>query len=534
MDIGKNFISDMCCKLAVVVGAMLMFASCSFLDVEPQDLIEYDKFFKNEEELEMALTGCYRQLASNDLYGDMFQGRMGLTADLGYCTQSTDMNTVAFNTITVSDAKILGYWKRLYVVISRANLLLKNVDKVDMDVTRRGYIKGEALFLRAYAYFLLVNKFRNIPLILDVPPTSDPEYLQVAQSSPETVYRKIVADMKEAGDLVRPISAVEGGGHVTQSAVWGILARVCLTMAGEPLRITEMYAEAETYAKKVIDTGLHRLNPKYDSIFINYSRDIYDPKESIFEIEYWGDNTGLYYTAGRVGRNTGIASSVNSPIGQCIAIIRATDFAYHLYDRDDLRRDWCIGNFTYVNNSDQKNYMAEGSNMWIRYCGKFRREYEVSSSKAGMATAINFPVLRYADVLLMYAEAHLCNPERDRGQDDAALEYFNMVRRRGHGADVDVPGEFDYEWVSDTEFMNEIRDERARELAYELLRRDDLVRWGMYNDQMRYIHSTVPSSMVWEKYANAYFGNVSARDVVWPIPAYEIGVNKKLVQNTGW
>ena len=242
--------------------------------------------------------------------------------------------------------------------------------------------------------------------------------------------------------------------------------------------------EAERYAREVITSGYHSLNPSYSQIFINYSQNLYDLKESIWEIEYYGDNT-QYYTAGHVGRNTGIPSASDSPIGHCLGMIRSTANHYDMYDATDVRRDWNIGPYSYNEDGSHK-MLSESDDKNIRYCAKFRREYEdvVSDSKMPTATAINFPVLRYADVLLMYAEAHFCNPDADAARDAEALECFNMVRR--------------------------------------------------YTQQMSFVWGTIPDSSPWKKYADIYFGSISSRDRLWPIPSDEMSVDGNLVQNPGW
>jgi hypothetical protein len=301
-------------------------------------------------------------------------------------------------------------------------------------------------------------------------------------------------------------------------------------MAGEPVNRKDMYEKAEAYAKKVIGYGIHELNPVYEDVFINYAADKYDIKESIWELEYWGDNTA-FYSAGMVGRNTGIASPAASSIGFCQGFLRASGYLYQLYKVNDKRRDWCIGSFTY-NPTTLLEQPIAGTEIWNRYCAKFRRSYEVNGSKQNNATPINFPMLRYSDVLLMYAEAHFNNMNANAGDHDFAMECFNKVRRRGFGFNVNVANvTVDYVYTNLQSFMQEVQDERAREFAFELLRKDDLVRWGKYYTQMQFVKNTVPAN-----YAEAvvYYGNTDTKGVVWPIPSYEMGVNRKLIQNAGW
>lgn len=88
--------------------------SCNFLDLEPSDSVPYDDYYKTEDDLQYAINGVYRQIASNDVYGDAMQGRMGLCADLGYCSYANDLNTIAFNQNSTTDLLVLNYWRRLY------------------------------------------------------------------------------------------------------------------------------------------------------------------------------------------------------------------------------------------------------------------------------------------------------------------------------------------------------------------------------------------------------------------------------------
>lgn len=121
--------------------------------------------------------------------------------------------------------------------------------------------------------------------------------------------------------------------------------RVCLYMAGNPVNEPGMYVRAKEFAAKVIDTGFHALNPSYQQVFINYIQDKYDIRESIFEVEFYGNNVGTYTTtAGQVGRNNGIKfTNTDKPeIGYSIGSIRATPYFFQLFEDDDERRDWSL------------------------------------------------------------------------------------------------------------------------------------------------------------------------------------------------
>ena len=509
--------------------------SCGFLDVELHNVASEESYYSTMEELEEALRGVYATLADNALYGEAMMGRLGLSADLGYEYYKKDAGTVSYYQASVSDIKITSYWRALYSGIGRANMLLKNIDRVPgttADLARREQIRGEAMFLRAYFYYMLVKRFDNVPLVLEPVADINSNAKYTAQSDPKTVYNHILQDMETAADLVATADKVSGGWQVCRTAVWGMMARVALNMAGQPVGEQTMYAKAAEYAAKVMDSGLHSLNPDFRAIFKNQCQNVFDISEVLFEVNFWGDNTGIYQTAGTVGRNIGIASSEDSWIGYCMGLLRCSPSLWYLYDATDtIRRNRTISIFRYTADGS-KNNDGESAIISRKYCAKWRREEEVSTSKSTTCTEINFPILRYSDVLLMYAEAYACHPD---GLDRSlALDCLNMVRRRGRGLDVNLPAACDFDGDG-TVLLAEIMDERARELAYEMLRKDDLVRWGVFSEKMKEALDNIDgSSSAYQLAAIAAYSSARKRDVVWPIPAREISVNPLLEQNPGW
>lgn len=522
----------------LLCASLLLADACSLLDTESQDFIDPKKYYKTEEQLQSALNGVYATLAQTSLYGAMMLGRMGLSADIGYEAYTVDEGTVGYYDVNPADSKIRNYWRDLYDGIGRANLLLENIGNPEMDEADRDNIRGQALFLRAYYHFLLTTRFGDVPLVLHTPASGKLSDVRIPQTPQREVYLKIIEDMETAAGQVKPIGEVECGGRISQSAVWGILARVCLYMAGEPVNEPGMYAKAKEYAAKVIGTGYHALNLSYQQVFINYIQDKYDTRESIFEVEFYGNNVGTYSTtAGQVGRNNGIKfTNTDMPeVGYSIGSIRATPYFFQLFEEDDERRDWSIANYTLSDSGEKETVSA--NNMWIRFCGKFRREYELITPKSTTHTSTNFPLLRYSDVLLMYAEAVAADAGGDATELTAAYEQVNKVRRRGYGRDLNTPAEgVDLPVEGAVSLLEAVKDERARELGHELLRKDDLIRWGEFYDRMQSIRSTVPQTYTSNYYvaARLYYGNVQRRDVLWPIPTYELSVNPYLVQNNGW
>lgn len=290
----------------------MLFTSCSLLDTEPEDFVQPGEFYKTEKQLQSALLGVYATLANNSVYGVNMLGRVGLTADLGYERYSIDESSVGYYNVSSADAKILGYWRDLYSGIGRANMLLKYIGQPQMDETIRTKIEAQTRFLRAYYHFMLVIRFMNIPLITEVPEDSNKTSVQIPQSDPREVYRWIIREMEWAAPLLPDASTLTGGGELSKSAAYGLLARVALYMAGNPLNEPGMYAKAKEYAATVIGYEFHELNPSYKDIFLKLIQDEYDIRESIFEVEFYGNNQSTYTTtAGQVGRINGIAYSID-------------------------------------------------------------------------------------------------------------------------------------------------------------------------------------------------------------------------------
>lgn len=416
---------------------VLIVASCKKLDTTPKDFLPSDAYYDTKEKLNASLAGVYDVLGSTGLYGSRMCYLLGLEADEGYYARSTTPIGPHEYNFTAGHANINLYWTSLYTGITRANALLANLDNnVKIDKAIRDQIRGEALFLRGYYYFMLVQSFGGVPLVLK--PTLDVDEIDIPRATDREVYEQILVDMKAAEGLVAGIKTLGYGGRVSKSAVRGILARVCLFMAGYPLKDVSKYQDARDWAKKVMDDteAAHDLNPSYSDIFIKYARDEYDIKESIWEVEFWGNNSEAFTEAGGVGYLNGPASS-NTETGEGFGGVRATASLYQLYKVGDLRRDWSIASFTYnaTGTVGAKTAITTVgvATLYNRTSGKYRREYELVLPKSRSVTPINFPLLRYSDVLLMFAEA---DNELNGSPTTDAIAAVNKVRQRSFSTGI--------------------------------------------------------------------------------------------------
>jgi hypothetical protein len=382
-------------------------------------------------------------------------------------------------------------------------------------------VQGQVLFLRAFYYFTLVQYYGDVPLKLE--PSNSVNNVEIARTPAKEVYAQIIADMKDAETKVRTATAINSSGEISKSTVRGILARVFLTMAGAPLHDTEKFKDAREWALKVKESGEHVLNPEYKNIFINESADIEDFKECIWEAECYGSNSDVYREGGRIGNENGVLCRANSDkiVGYAYGFNSTTWKLYYLYGSTDVRRDWSISTYT-MDTAGVKKALA-ASNIYGRNTAKWRREYEVVSPKNKNYTPTNFPMLRYADVLLMLAEAE----NEVNGATDLAHEGLNLVRKRARLTDTLI--------ASQDGFRQEIRNERARELCFEGLRKPDLIRWGIFIETMHDAADEIKAKASGTySYAAQNAANVTERHLLYPIPLTEMSLNKKMVQNPYW
>ena len=401
------------------------------LETEPTDFLSPSNYYETEDQLNFARASIYDILGQSPLFGSWANYLLAWEGDIGYMNRST-LTTGPWNyNFSSADPYNSGYWSNLYNGINRASVVLANVDKnPEIDQTFRDQVRGEALFLRAYFYFQLVQYYGDVP-VFDGPTTSVVD-VDVPRASIREVYDRIIADMTAAEPLVPEITTIGFGGQISKSAVRGMLARVNLHMAGEPLKDPNGYAEASKWAKMVIDASVHQLNPSYPQIFKNLAGDKYDIKESIWEAEFSGNRTDQYIETTNQGWINGPASLVTSATGRADSYMSITAKFYNSFEPGDLRKWFSIAHFGYtvstVNGS--KTLTPPPTTEQAKYGmrpAKWRREYETLLPKAPTTTPQNVPILRYTDVVLMYAEAE---NELKNGPTTEVIDLVNQVRER--------------------------------------------------------------------------------------------------------
>lgn len=569
----------------ILLAALLSLGSCDFLDKEPTSATS-DTYLKTETEATSFLKGIYAIITQQSYYGGNYFYLVG-GDDLehyGGSGRAPLNGGLICNNATSSDSYVTSFWYTLYAGVNRANILLDQINNIqDMKPANLKRYTAEARFLRAFYYFNLVECWGDVPFYTE--PVLDVKNLQRAVTPRATIYDFICKEMEEsAEDLPTASSLNYEPGRVSKSAAWGILARVYMFRAGEfhRMKVAENKAETKKYfteagkfAKMVMTQG-HGLAPNYWDYFIDQCADRYNTtaNESIWEAEFAGDGKGTLSTEGRVGNIIGIQapdlSSKTDYVGSKdpgfgYAFFWSTPKLYELYtsNNDIKRMNWSIAPFRYTQSEKggpvdgrefEKGKLAEvkkqywdqsfqygetdskskigdrektsATSMYDRNCGKWRREYEADKKNKNL-TAINFPILRYSDVLLMIAE---CENETHSQPTTEAYNCINEVRKRAGISKL--PQNLDTE-----DFRQAVKDERAMELCFEMTRRFDLIRWGEYVQNMNALVSRAQTGYNWNLGPDNVFTyfNITEAYNYFPIPALEMSVNKLITKNNpGW
>jgi len=507
--------------IAVFIGII----SCdNALETVPTDFIAPEFYYNNENELNNALNGVYSVLRY--VYSENLNIHFDV-ADEEY-GQVGASNLMSNYNLNSTEKRVTATWKALYRGIEFANKLLENIDKANLNEDALNEIVGQAKFLRVYYYFILVSNWGDVPLkIKSTVSVSDTRYERTPSAE---VFDFIIKEMEEAEQLVKPISDYNYAGRVTKSAVQGILARVYLYRAGFPENDPKGFENSLKWSQKIIASGLHSLNNDYSQVFINLIQDKYDLQESIWEVEFYYEGaTDIYNNGSRLGVINGIPQTITA-LGYSASQLRPHGALFYKYEPTDSRRDWCIAPYSFQgNNANNPKVNWTSTQIFQRFIGKYRREYELTASKQNNYLPTNFPLLRYADVLLMAAEAE----NEINGPTSLAHEYLNQVRTRAKASLFT-----DANLITDKDsFRKILQDERSRELCFEGVRRMDLRRWGILISTMKenndFISSNAPDATTKNNGMRPGL-NIQEKHLYFPIPLQEISLDPLLTQNPGY
>ncbi len=529
------------------------FASCDFLDTKVYDQPEGEIIYNDETSCMAGLTGVYDILGSNALYGQHLWGDLDAGTDIMVYNRAygKDYLYVCMYNYNNTESSLNDTWKALYEGINRANDYLQQLSQLTEvqcgGREKKAMFTGEAKALRALLYMNLVAYWGEAPLRLT--PTQDLKHQLLRKSPQEAIYAQIIADLLDAEQGCLTADKLNAPGRISRTTAQALLARAYLWQAGYPVK-GGTWDKALAYARKVRDSGLHELYPEqqsvdgYRSLFINMCSNRYDltARESMFEVEFYGNGTEASNESGRVGLYNGVTQSISTDPDVPFAYgwYDATKILLRLYDDTDNRKWWNCADFSYksgINGKVEKVVLTaeQKKTKDNNICpGKWRAEYDPVRPWARNNSSINFPVMRYSDVLLMIAEA----ANETAGPTQEAVDAVNAVRRRAGAPEISLA---DY---NQEQFRQFIFEERTRELCFETPRHMELRRMGkdFFFERIALLKSQEfnnpadkrPIGYSLDDVKAVPAINIAPKHIYLPIPQNELNTNTICGQNTGW
>jgi starch-binding outer membrane protein, SusD/RagB family len=487
-------------KYIFILFGLLIVVSCSdsFLNKAPLDSINTSNFYQTEDDAIAAINGAYQPLQWPKIYNmriwttDIMAGNSIVGA--GGSTDGIETQDMA-NFVTATDnAGVLDLWRGPAPGILRCNTVLQKIVNMNIDESLKSRITGEAKFLRGLYYFILVQMFGDVPLILE--PQAPGDNLYPSRTNKSVIYEQIIADLTDAIALLptREEYSSSDIGRASKGSATGLLAKVYLVLGN--------YDKVVELTNSVKSLG-YKLNANYAFNFdVNNKNSI----ESLFEVQYsgnggedfWSDENQSSWLSAYTGpRNSNMVADGwgwNQPTQEFV----------NSYENGDLRKDVTIfyeGCPAFDGMAYDKNYSTTGYNL-----RKFLVSKSIASTKE--SNPMDWPVLRYSDVLLMKAEAL-----NELGRTTEAEAPLNEVRARA-GLTA-VTG------LSKADFREKVFHERRVELAFEGQRWFDMIRINEGQYALDFLHSIGKT-------------NATTKHLLWPIPQKERDANPNLTQNPGY
>lgn len=449
---------------ALICGTMMLgMLSCEDdLMLEPENNITQNSFYTTELQINQALSGVYSAMVNASSRGGYDVNFYLLASEV----RSNNFNAISQNgnrdyyainrfqdTSSTDEMEIL--WEDAYQQISYANTLLSRIDAVPFtDPATREQYRSEARFLRAYAYFELMRSFGKVPLVDK--PVSPEEAAKIPRTDLATLYTFITSEIEASVAGLKNIYDAANKGRITKSAAHAMLGRIYLTGSGFPLNNSSYVSKAKDHLSAVIQGEGQFVT--FASNFADLFKSANDNKYHIFEIQHisGGLSQGSYLPS-YVSPNFGTADPYYNPQGSLFssAELGVSQSLIDTYEPGDLRLPLTIRTSFIATNGqpDQAKFFV-----------KFREKGIVLTNRYDWP--INFPIIRYEDVLLMYAE--ILN---NQGNTSSAVQHLNRIRQRAGLTPVSSS-------ISAADFTTALRKERRVEFAGEGVYWHDLVRWN--------------------------------------------------------
>ena len=519
----------------IVTTLGIIFFSCNKLNERPQGSLTPDNFYQTQSDAVAAVTAVYSTLTTdvnNDfpIYGRNLNLIVDNTSDNQVYSPSNtnpDVRAMGTATYTSTNDRVHKIYAQLYWGINKANIAIDKIPAIPstqfVDPSRSAVnLVREARFIRALLYFDLVRLFGDVPLVLHDQATVAGAGELVDRTPNDVVYKQIITDLDSASLLPATYSGINVG-RATSGAAHALLAKVYVTQ--------QAWTNAVTELKKVITSGTANLtdattgNYGYD-LFPKFS-DAFQPatkngKEHVFSAQFNGTVGGF--------TSTNTLSSFNWSSSAYTADIPADSSVVHLFDFTDQRRSATF--YDSLFNQTTGQWVKWPFFNFLKFVDQSTGFVTALQGSQGANSKVNFPVIRYSEVLLLYAEAL---NELNGGPTADAYTAINIVRGRAYNS-YTANGNYtnhiyDLSGLSQSAFRDAVFTERRKEFIQESQRWFDLVRRTDLGPGVYYLNSvhSMPGN---PKVAAAL------RDTLFPIPQTEIdlygGRNPNFKQNPGW
>ncbi|WP_287681723.1 RagB/SusD family nutrient uptake outer membrane protein [Bacteroides sp.] len=484
--------------------ASLGFTACSdFLDVDSVSKYDSEGVFGEKTEINRALNGVYAKLMSGDFYGDAYFTKFVFNSDVEFTTNTSDVATNnSFRRFdgnsTASDVE--KFWNAAYSGVEYANNFVYYLERSPLYSTEDAEIMqmmGEAKVIRAMFFHDLVTYFGDIPFTFE--PASVVENYVMPIVGRDEVYKTLIEDLKSIAPYMKFAANLSNGvERASKEFCWSMIARMAMHAGGYSLRpdtdnpanfgkmerpanYKDLYKTALAYCDSVISSATHTLSLPYYRVFVNECNYVVNSNDDpIFEIPFAKETSGnVGYVHGPKSELYEGSTSGDNIWGEAKSSAALSAFYRFMFDPEDARRDYLNGLWGYLYNGEPTISVS-----YTVYNNKWSKLWSTSGNPESAGnTGINFPYMRYTDVLLMYAEAA---NELNDGPTDTAKAALRQVRQRAFTNPEKIDSYIESMSGSKDDFLKAVLDERKFEFAGENMRWKDLVRNNLLAENTYY------------------------------------------------
>ena len=512
-----------------LAAAAVVLAGCDFFDSKSPSAMDPATVFSNVTSTEQVISGVYENFGQDKSYRNRLAcGYQGLNTDVEHGTKNSgraDWNIYALTPVSgdLSTANGKDPWGYMNSSIEKCNNIIEGIEEFGkLDDPKMQYLLGEAYFLRSFCYFEMVKLWGDVPARF-VSITKDPEGLKMKKSDRTNVLKQIRIDLKKATDFLPwskdcPGTAKNSTCRPSKAAALALLARIDLFYAGkgvrpatwqsgpeflveDPALRAELNTEVMWACEQILNNASEqaKFQPNYEDIFKKICADEtnYYNSEVIWEIPFADGSRGQVLQYNCTKMSDALGGLKNNESGSSNSAVGIVPTLYYDYEPTDVRRDvtmaryiWVYDDGTKFNSDAEKVALAfpeKGTDAKILYQksqmvgdwygNKYRVEW-MARTRSSNDDGINYPVIRYADVMLMAAEASIGGiggdvPTDKYGLDGASL--FNQIRTRANASAKELT-------------MANLQEERKLEFTGEYIRKFDLIRWGILKETMLAAH----------------------------------------------